>query len=240
MFTSSDVVAATSSSAFLIPASASTLGLAPLPWITRASICSAMRSTSISSCSTSTTSCPSRESLWAVLEPTSPAPIITVRTAASFLPARGVTVPRWTRWPLYPRLLQRVGDELGDLRGVRRGPDAGPTERLALRLGGALAAGDYCARVAHRLAFWSGEARDVGDDGRLHLFVNVFGGELLGIAPDPTDHHDAFGLGVGFELLEDLDEIRPDYGVAADPDGGALPDTPEGKLVDDLVGERPA
>src|SRR5918997_6170462 len=215
MFTSSDVVAATSSSAFLIPASASTLGLAPLPWITRASICSAMRSTSISSCSTSTTSCPSRESLWAVLEPTSPAPIITVRTAASFLPARGVTVPRRTRWPLYPRLLQSFGDELGDLRGVRRGPDTGPPERLALRLGGALAPGDYRARVAHRLALGGGEARDVGDDGGLHLLVHVLCGELLGVAPDLPDHHDALGLGVGLELLEDLDEVRPDYRVAA-------------------------
>src|SRR5918998_1817694 len=240
MFTSSDVVAATSSSDFLIPASASTLGLAPLPWITRASSCSANRSTSTSSCSMSTTSCPSRESSRAALVPTSPAPIITVRTAASFLPARGVTVPRRTRWPLYPRLLQRVGDELGDLRGVRRGPDAGPPERLALRLGGALAAGDYRARVAHRLALGGGEARDVGDDGGLHLFVYVLGGELLGVAPDLPDHHDAFGLGVSLEFLQDLDEVRPDYGVAADPDGGALPDNPEGKLVDDLVGERPA
>src|SRR5215212_909556 len=78
MFTSSELVAAIRRSALSIPASASSLGLAPLPWTTRASSCSAARSTSASSCSTSTTSCPSCESSLAVLNPTSPAPMITV------------------------------------------------------------------------------------------------------------------------------------------------------------------
>src|SRR5918998_1737735 len=84
MFASSDVVAATNSSDFLIPASANTLGLAPLPWITRASSCSVARSTSASLCSMRMTSCPSCESIRAVLKPTSPAPMITVRIALWF------------------------------------------------------------------------------------------------------------------------------------------------------------
>src|SRR5829696_265802 len=135
---------------------------------------------------------------------------------------------------------QRLGDQLGYLRGVRRGADAGPAQGFALGFGGALAAGDYGARVAHRLALGGGEARDVGDDGGLHLRVHVLGGELLSVAPDLPDHHHAPGLGVGLELLEDLDEVGPDYRVSADAHRRALADPALRELVDDLVGERSA
>ena len=81
MLTSSELLAAMSRSARSTPASASSLGLAPLPWMTRASSCSVARSTSASSRSTRTTSCPSWESILAVLNPTSPAPMMTVRNA---------------------------------------------------------------------------------------------------------------------------------------------------------------
>src|SRR5215212_9388402 len=80
MFASSELLAAISRSDFRIPASESSLGLAPLPWITRTSSCSVARSTSASLCSMRTTSWPSCESNLAVLYPTSPAPMITVRT----------------------------------------------------------------------------------------------------------------------------------------------------------------
>src|SRR5215210_8848596 len=59
--------------------------------------------------------------------------------------------------PLRP-FVQGLGDQLRDLRRVRRGPDPGALQGLALCLGGALAAGDDGARVAHRLALRGGEA----------------------------------------------------------------------------------
>src|SRR5215210_7441908 len=90
MFTSSELLAATSRSELLMPASLSSLGFAPLPAITSASSSSAACSTSISSFSTSTTSCPSCESIRAVLSPTSPAPMITVCKTQNLLPTVGV------------------------------------------------------------------------------------------------------------------------------------------------------
>src|SRR5215212_4992651 len=90
MFTSSELLAATRRSELLMPASLSSLGLAPLPAITSASSSSAACSTSISSLSTSTTSCPSCESIRAVLSPTSPAPMITVCKAGNLLRTVGL------------------------------------------------------------------------------------------------------------------------------------------------------
>src|SRR5215210_285764 len=89
MFTSSELLAAMSRSELLMPASSSSLGLAPLPAITSASSSSAACSTSFSSFSTSTTLWPSCESMRAVLSPTSPAPMITVCTAGNLLLAVG-------------------------------------------------------------------------------------------------------------------------------------------------------
>src|SRR5919112_2116880 len=90
MFTSSELLAATSRSELLMPASLSSLGLAPLPAITSASSSSVALSTSLSSFSTSTTSWPSCESMRAVLSPTSTAPMITVCTAENLLQTVGL------------------------------------------------------------------------------------------------------------------------------------------------------
>src|SRR5215213_7663758 len=135
---------------------------------------------------------------------------------------------------------ERFGDELGDLGGVRRGPDASLPQRLALGLRRALAAGDDGAGVPHGLALGGREASDVGHDRDAHLFPHVLGRELLGVPADLPDHHGALRLGVGLELAQDLDEVRPYDGVAADPDGSALSDLPLRELVDDLVGQRAA
>src|SRR5919206_219311 len=94
--------------------------------------------------------------------------------------------------------------------------------------------------MAHRLALWGREASDVGHDRDAHLAPDVLGCELFRVAPDLPDHHGALRLGVGLELAQDLDKVRPYYRVAADPDGGALPDLPLRELVDDLVGQRAA
>src|SRR5215212_11326883 len=91
--------------------------------------------------------------------------------------------------------------------------------------------------MSHRLAFRGREAGDVGHDGDAHLATDVLGCELFSVTPDLPDHHRASSLGIGLELAQDLDKVRPYDRVAADPDGAALPDLPLGELVDDLVGQ---
>jgi hypothetical protein len=80
--------------------------------------------------------------------------------------------------------------------------------------------------VAHCLALRGGKAGDIRYDGGLHLALDVLGGALLGVSPDLPDHHDALGLGIGLELFENLDKVRPDYRVAPDPYGRGLTDFP--------------
>src|SRR5215204_4649084 len=94
--------------------------------------------------------------------------------------------------------------------------------------------------MSHRLALGGREAGDVGHDGDAHLAPDVVGRELFSVTPDLPYHHRAISLGIGLELAQDLDKVRPYDRVAADPDGAALPDLPLGELVDDLVGERAA
>src|SRR5919112_6682039 len=137
---------------------------------------------------------------------------------------------------------ERPGDELGDLGGVRRGPDASLPQRLALGFSRALTTRDDGAGMPHSLALGGREASDVGHDGDTHLAPYVLGRELLGVTADLPDHHGALRLGVGLELAQDLDKVRPYDRVAADPHGAALSDLPLGELVDDLVrqGAAPA
>src|SRR5919112_2274869 len=135
---------------------------------------------------------------------------------------------------------ERPGDELGDLGGVRRGPDASLPQRLALGFSRALTTRDDGAGVPHSLALGGREASDVGHDGDTHLAPYVLGRELLGVTADLPNHHGALRLGVGLELAEDLDEVCPYDRIAADPDSGALPDLSLRELVDDLVGQRAA
>src|SRR5215210_6305986 len=127
-----------------------------------------------------------------------------------------------------PLPAEGLGHQLRNLGRVGRSPDSGAAQGLALRLGRALAAGDDCPSVAHRLALGGREARYVGDDGLLHLLLHEPGGELLGVAPDLADHHDAVGLGILLEFAEDLDEVRADDRVAPYPDGRALAYPPLG------------
>src|SRR5215203_541393 len=122
------------------------------------------------------------------------------------------------------RSAQRLGYQFGDLGRVRRRPYARPPQGLALGLRRALASGDDGPGVAHGLAFRRGEARDVSHYRCCHLAPDVLGGELLGVAPDLAYHHGAFGLGIRLEEAQDLDEVRPYYGVAPDAHGRALPD----------------
>ena len=50
----------------------------------------------------------------------------------------------------------------------------------------------------------------------------------------------AFGVRVGLEQRERVDEVGADDRVAADADAGGLAEALRGELLDDLVGERAA
>ena len=63
---------------------------------------------------------------------------------------------------------------------------------------------------------------------------------FLGGAADLADHTIAFGLGVGLEQLQQVDEGRADDRVAADADAGRLAEARGGELADRFVGERAA
>ena len=110
-------------------------------------------------------------------------------------------------------------------------------QRLHLGRGGALAARDDGAGVAHLLAGGRGDAGDVGRHRLGHLRLDELGGLLLGRAADLADHHHGLGLGVGLEGLQAVDEAGARHGVAADADAGGHADVLQLELVERLVGE---
>ncbi len=86
--------------------------------------------------------------------------------------------------------------------------------------GGAFAAGDDRAGVAHAFAF----GRGLAGDERGHRFGDVLlgegGGLFFGGAADLAHHQDRFGLGVGLIELQEIDEASADDRVAAEADAG--------------------
>src|SRR4051794_11302127 len=135
-------------------------------------------------------------------------------------------------------LPQDLDRDLGDLGGGAPDAHALGLERLGLRRGGALRAGDDRARVAHRLARRRREAGDVADDGLGDVLADELGGLLLGRAADLAAHDDQLGPVVGLEELDDVDERAPRHRVASDADDRGVAEAPLGQLVADLVGQR--
>src|SRR5437899_2607665 len=69
--------------------------------------------------------------------------------------------------------------EVGHLGGVLAHLGAGRREGLDPGLGGAARARDDRPRMAHLLARWGGDARDVGHHRLVHLGLDVVGRPLL-------------------------------------------------------------
>ncbi len=109
-----------------------------------------------------------------------------------------------------------VGHELAGLGRVEADRDTRRPEGVHLALGGALAAGDDGAGVAHLLAWRGGDAGHVGDHGLVHLGPDELGRLFFGGATDLAEHDHGLGLGVGLERLEAVDERGAGHGVAAD------------------------
>src|SRR3954447_4605172 len=140
-------------------------------------------------------------------------------------------------WPCGPRA-QHLGRNLRDLGRRLADAYALRLERVLLRGGGALRAGDDRAGVTHGLAGRSREAGDVGQHRLRDELGDVLGGLLLGVAADLAAHHDQLGLAVLLEELDDVDEVRAGDRVAADADDRAVAEAPLRQLVTDLVGQR--
>ena len=66
------------------------------------------------------------------------------------------------------------------------------------------------------------------------------GGFLLGRAADLADHDHRFGVGIGREQPQRVDEAGADQRIAADADAGRLPHALLRQLVDRFVGQRAA
>ena len=118
----------------------------------------------------------------------------------------------------FPPLQQRVRHR----RGRRRDGDAGGLQRGDFSGGGAFAAGDDGAGVAHAAAGRSGGAGDEGGDRLLAMVLSPRGGAFLGIAADFADHDDGFGLGIVVEHLQHVEMARAVDGIAADADASAI------------------
>ena len=91
--------------------------------------------------------------------------------------------------------------------------------------------------MAHALAFRSGQAGNVSQDG-----LGVAGLEVLGRGPcratDLADQDHGRGRGIIAEQAQQVDEPEAGDGVAADPDGRRLAQAGPGQLVNRFVGQR--
>src|SRR6266478_2553921 len=143
--------------------------------------------------------------------------------------------------PVLPKLFQGGGEGGAEVRGRFHGADAGGGHRGVFVLGGALAAADDRAGVAHAAAGGRGLASDEADNGLL-LYVDLdpFRGALFGVATDFADHNDGVRVRIIVEEPDGVEERRADDGITADADAGGLADAELRQLVDGFVGQRPA
>src|SRR5262245_61315199 len=118
------------------------------------------------------------------------------------------------------------------------GGDASCFERPHLLGRRPLAARDDRARVSHAAAGWRRLAADEAHHRLGHVRLDEGGRLLLRAAADLADHHDRFGLRIGLEETQHVDEARAVHRIAADADAGGLAQSAQGELVHDLVGER--
>src|SRR5712664_3582262 len=118
--------------------------------------------------------------------------------------------------PVLPKLFQGGGEGGAEVRGRFHGADAGGGHRGVFVLGGALAAADDRAGVAHAASRGSGFAAD---------FAN---------------QNDGMRFRIGVEELNGVEERGADDGIAADADASGLADAELRQLMDGFVGQRAA
>src|SRR6266702_408595 len=131
-------------------------------------------------------------------------------------------------------LFQGGGDSGAEVRGSFDGTDAGGGHRSVLVPGGALAAADNRASMAHAASRRRSLPGNEADNRLLHIGFNPFRRAFFGVAADFTDQDDGLRAGIIVEKLDGIEEGRADDGIAADANAEAR------QLVDGFVSERAA
>src|SRR2546423_7917082 len=165
-------------------------------------------------------------------------------------PARGGRYRAAQAPPLHPetavpkkrqqKLFQGGSEGGAEVRGSFDSADAGGGHRGVLVLGGALAAANDCAGMAHAAAGGRGLACNKADHGLLHVDLDPLRGALFGVATDFANQDDGVRVRIGVEKPDGVEECRTDDGIAADADAGGLADAKLRQLMDGCVGERAA
>src|SRR5215472_14965545 len=132
--------------------------------------------------------------------------------------------------------LHDLADEPGRLARRPANANADLLQGFLLRLCGPGRAGDDRAGVAHGLAFWRGETRDVCHDRLSHALLDERRSSLFSVSADFADHHDGICLGVILEGPEAIDMRCADDRIPADAHGGGEPNVAQ--FVHHLVGQR--
>ena len=134
-----------------------------------------------------------------------------------------------------------LGEELehgsADVRGGLDHLQAAFGEVSGFVDGSAVTTTDDGAGVAHAAAGRSRLAGDEADDGLLVVGLEPVSCGFFSVAADFADEDETFGLGVGSEELDDIEELRTVDRVATDADAGRLAEAGFGELVDGFVGE---
>ena len=84
--------------------------------------------------------------------------------------------------------------------------DAGGVHGGIFVFGGALAAADDRARVAHATTWWGGLTRDETYYRFFYVGFDVLGGAFLGVASDFADEDDGVGVGIFVEHFDGVQE----------------------------------
>src|SRR5690348_10724113 len=103
----------------------------------------------------------------------------------------------------------------------------------------AMSAGNNGAGVAHAPSRRRGLPGDKRHHWLAHMRLDELGCRLLSIAADLANHDNGFRLRVALEKFQRIHEIRADDGVAANADGGGLPNAAPRELVHGFIGQRP-
>src|SRR5690349_7450417 len=103
----------------------------------------------------------------------------------------------------------------------------------------AMPAGNNGAGVAHAPSRRRGLPGDKRHHWLAHMRLDELGCRRLSIAADLANHDNGFRLRVALEKFQRVHEIRADDRVAANADGGGLPNAAPCELLYGFIGQRP-
>src|SRR5689334_20517013 len=136
------------------------------------------------------------------------------------------------------RLLQDRLQQRSHLRGIARDLDARCLHHVQLLVGGALAARDDRARVAHALARWRRDTGNESDYGLAHVVLDPLRSRFFIRAADLANHHDGVGARVVVEKLQHVDVLETIDRIATDAYRRRLTEAELGQLPDRFVRQR--